>query len=62
MRQRVVDVPFYTSVGEVSITMSLGVALMSGKIMSLEELIEDADKALYKAKRAGRNRVAVLGE
>jgi diguanylate cyclase (GGDEF)-like protein/PAS domain S-box-containing protein len=62
MRQRVVDIPFYTSVGEVSITMSLGVALLSGKIMSLEELIEDADKALYKAKRAGRNRVAVLGE
>jgi diguanylate cyclase (GGDEF)-like protein/PAS domain S-box-containing protein len=62
MRQRVVQVPISTVGGKVSITVSLGVAMLQGVIMSLEELIADADKALYLAKQAGRNRVAVLGE
>jgi diguanylate cyclase (GGDEF)-like protein len=62
MRQSVKDVPMYTSAGEVYITVSVGVATLQGEIMSLEELIEDADQALYKAKQAGRNCVAVFGE
>ena len=62
MRQCVKNVPMYTNAGEVYITVSVGVATLRGEIMSLEELIEDADKALYKAKQAGRNCVAILGE
>jgi diguanylate cyclase (GGDEF)-like protein len=60
MFQRVVDVPMYTSAGPVEITVSVGVATLRGAIMSLEELIADADKALYKAKETGRSRVTVL--
>ena len=62
MRQCVVNIPMSTAAGIVSITTSLGVASLRGEIMSLEELIADADKALYSAKEAGRNRVAVLGD
>lgn len=42
------------------VTVSMGVAEMSGRIQSIEELINDADEKLYKAKQQGRDRVVVL--
>jgi diguanylate cyclase (GGDEF)-like protein len=45
-----------TAVGPLPVTCSLGVAFYDGK-MPLEDLIHLADKALYRAKRLGRNRV-----
>jgi len=45
---------------DVHVTMSFGAA-DSSKANSVEELIDKADRALYKAKRAGRNRVALHG-
>ncbi len=49
--------------GEViQITISLGIATLNPKAESLEALINQADLALYQAKRAGRNRVAVYGQ
>jgi diguanylate cyclase (GGDEF)-like protein len=39
------------------ITISLGVATCINNSLSEEELIKEADKALYKAKSAGKNRV-----
>src|SRR5215475_6046549 len=42
---------------ELSVTVSIGVAEPSAKYSSVERVIEQADKALYRAKRAGRNRV-----
>lgn len=41
------------------ITISLGVAELTDKVVSPESLIEKADQALYEAKRAGRNRVVM---
>lgn len=41
------------------ITSSFGLASMSQGAMRLEELIEQADNALYKSKEGGRNRVTV---
>jgi diguanylate cyclase (GGDEF)-like protein len=40
-----------------SVTVSIGVAEPANKLREVEEVIEAADKALYRAKRAGRNRV-----
>jgi diguanylate cyclase (GGDEF)-like protein/PAS domain S-box-containing protein len=39
------------------LTVSIGVGTFSPSISTLTGLIRDADKALYRAKRAGRNRV-----
>jgi diguanylate cyclase (GGDEF)-like protein len=43
-------------------TCSIGVACMSAADATLEQLTRAADEALYRAKRAGRNRVIVTDE
>jgi diguanylate cyclase (GGDEF)-like protein len=40
-----------------ALTCSFGIATASGDDISFERLMEEADEALYKAKRGGRNRV-----
>jgi diguanylate cyclase (GGDEF)-like protein len=46
----------------IAITASLGVAVFGEHGTSREALIEAADRAMYYAKRAGRNRVCLAGE
>jgi len=49
-----------TSAGkEVSVTVSIGVAERNDRRPDPEQVIKAADKALYRAKQAGRNRVMV---
>jgi diguanylate cyclase (GGDEF)-like protein len=43
----------------VQVTISLGVVALASNTLNLTTLIERLDQALYKAKQAGRNRVAV---
>jgi PleD family two-component response regulator len=38
------------------------VAALTEDVKTLEELIEAADEAMYRAKRAGKNRVAVAAQ
>ncbi len=45
--------------GEIRCTVSVGMATFLGDCESLEGLLERADQALYRAKRAGRNRVEI---
>jgi GGDEF domain-containing protein len=45
------------SSSELSVTASIGVATSKGENPSAEEVVQAADKALYSAKVAGRNRV-----
>jgi diguanylate cyclase (GGDEF)-like protein len=44
-----------------SVTVSVGVAALTEDVSSLEQLVERADDELYRAKRAGKNRVAAAG-
>ena len=50
---------FPSEEGNFSITVSIGVASMSGPGDSLNDLLRRADRALYESKRAGRNRATV---
>jgi diguanylate cyclase (GGDEF)-like protein len=49
---------FAHSSGQFHITMSIGVAEV-GPTQTLTELLNEADEALYAAKRTGRNRVVL---
>lgn len=40
------------------VTVSVGIAALTENVQTLEDLIETADEAMYRAKRAGKNRVA----
>ncbi len=44
---------------QVAVTVSIGVAEPSAKAREVEQVIQAADKALYRAKQAGRNRVEI---
>jgi diguanylate cyclase (GGDEF)-like protein len=44
-----------------SVTVSIGVAAASAQLKQPEDVVRMADKALYRAKAAGRNRVEVAG-
>jgi diguanylate cyclase (GGDEF)-like protein/PAS domain S-box-containing protein len=46
-----------TGFGEIKITVSQGVAEMDSSMEDLNDLIQAADRALYRAKETGRNRV-----
>jgi diguanylate cyclase (GGDEF)-like protein len=41
-----------------TVTASLGVAILDEQMLTAEDLLDQADKALYQAKRQGRNRVS----
>lgn len=59
LRAIIEDRPFYVrSIDrELSITASLGIATSNGAFGAPDELLKQADKALYEAKHTGRNRV-----
>ena len=62
MRQAVENTPFATKGDDgelaIAITISAGVAQMHGRTTEPNTLLEAADRMLYQAKKAGRNRVA----
>ena len=45
-----------------NLTISIGVASLQPEIGSIEELLDRADKALYRAKKEGKNRVCVFSD
>ena len=50
-----VEVP---GVGELTVTVSVGVSSWGAELADVAELVAEADGALYRAKRLGRARVA----
>jgi len=57
IRKMVEDHPFVFEEKEIEVTVSLGVADMTGDMTEPLQFIKVADANLYKAKKAGRNRV-----
>ena len=60
--QRTFDEPFDLDGVEVFVTVSTGIAVWKPAYRSAQEIIRDADTAMYRAKSAGRNRFAVFDE
>jgi len=56
------NVPIPTGAGEISITVSIGVAEATADMQDLAALVGKADEALYQAKKAGRNCVRVYAK
>lgn len=59
LRKSIESVRVDTHKGEISVTVSVGVAVATESTPDLPALINRADMALYEAKRAGRNKVVV---
>jgi diguanylate cyclase (GGDEF)-like protein len=62
LRQRIEYMPFEVDQRPVPLTISLGVASLDRSTRSLEEFINDCDKALHQARQGGGNQVAVWGK
>jgi diguanylate cyclase (GGDEF)-like protein len=62
LRETVSAIPIEVEGHSISITFSLGVAELRGNMDTLGMLFRRADKALYKAKHSGRNRVVLWEE
>jgi diguanylate cyclase (GGDEF)-like protein len=59
LRRVISETPIATASGPVPITASVGVAELAGRDADLGRLLQRTDAALYEAKRAGRDRIAV---
>jgi len=57
LRQSVEATPISTKFGSITITISLGVAEITGDTPNISALIDQADTALYQAKKKGKNKV-----
>jgi diguanylate cyclase (GGDEF)-like protein/PAS domain S-box-containing protein len=53
----VLNQPYLLGVSEFNSTASVGIAMYKGTAVAMDELLKQADMAMYQAKAAGRNRV-----
>ena len=60
LRQSVAKHPIVIKDGHITVTISLGVAQANKATPTLDSLLDEADKALFLAKEAGRNRVQIV--
>ena len=60
LRKSIEEYPFYYDGKNLKITISIGVSEVTEEAVDAQKLFENADKALYKAKENGRNKVYSL--
>lgn len=61
LRANISETPILTGKGPLAVSVSIGVASLSGEINDLSTLLRQADDYMYSAKGAGRDRVAGNG-
>jgi len=57
IRSHVAEAPVDTDIGQLNITVSVGITALEKDTSNLDALLNRADKAMYAAKKTGRNRV-----
>ncbi|PQV64006.1 diguanylate cyclase (GGDEF) domain-containing protein [Abditibacterium utsteinense] len=57
---RAMTTPFHLNNQEIFISVSIGITLNNATYTQTEELLRDADTAMYRAKNAGRNRYEIF--
>ncbi|HHW23771.1 MAG TPA: response regulator [Clostridiaceae bacterium] len=62
LRKEFVNKPVSINGKELYVTFSAGIKQITGKEKSVEQLVIDADKAMYQAKKSGRNKVMIYEE
>lgn len=56
----IINQPYFLQTNEYHITSSIGISLFCGNVYSVEDLLKQADVAMYKAKNSGRNALRVF--
>jgi diguanylate cyclase (GGDEF)-like protein len=51
----------YPGAGQIAVSVSIGLSELGKRSISLSQLLDEADRAMYSAKQAGRNRTWVHG-
>jgi len=62
LREMIEEAVIQTPIGDVRVTISVGVSALGDLNCALEKIVTDADAALYQAKHEGRNRTVVHQE
>ena len=63
LRESINSAPFSTEWGSHPVSVSIGVSLCASNVTcTLDDVISEADAALYTAKNTGRNKVVCSGE
>jgi diguanylate cyclase (GGDEF)-like protein len=60
IRASIVDSPIITGAGSIFVSISMGITETTRLSADLDLLLDKADQALYKSKRAGRNTISVV--
>ena len=63
LRLLIAETPIETEIGSIKTTISIGIAIREKTAsISIDQLLSRADRAMYRAKQAGRNRVMIWDE
>ena len=62
LRERIASTAFETTGGAVHITVSMGISLNQPDNLDIGHLLDCADKAMYRAKSTGRNKVVIYNK